>query len=443
MRNYTIITLFIITSLFWGCNGRTSRIPNEKKSDFITIDSTHFIKHGKPYHYIGCNMWYASILGSTGQGGDRERLCRELDALKALGVTNVRLLSGPDAGSDMANPAKPYLQTAPGVLNDTILRGLDYTIAELERRDMDAVIYLNNAWDWSGGYGFYLKECGYGDSPNANIEGGYDRYVNYCAAFTRDTCAQVLYYNYIKQIVSRRNTITGRLYRDEPAIMAWQLCNEPRPFARDNETKEMFAQWIARAAALIKEIDSNHLISTGSEGSVGCEGDVVLCERIHTDPNIDYLTIHIWPINWGWASRHDPDSQIDNACSKSSKYIATHTAMAQRLGKPMVIEEFGFSRQGNKASIDISTTSRDQFYHRIFSEVINSIQNGGPIAGCNFWGWSGTGRPRDLVWQAGDDYLCDPPHEPQGWYSVFDCDSTTIEVIRKATAKMKMVDMSR
>jgi hypothetical protein len=33
--------------------------------------------------------------------------------------------------------------------------------------------------------------------------------------------------------------------------MAWQLCNEPRPFARDIHTKEMFAQWIARAAALI------------------------------------------------------------------------------------------------------------------------------------------------------------------------------------------------
>jgi mannan endo-1,4-beta-mannosidase len=35
------------------------------------------------------------------------------------------------------------------------------------------------------------------------------------------------------------------------------------------------------------------------------------------------------------------------------------------------------------------------------------------------------------VWQAGDDYLSDPPHEPQGWYSVFDCDTTTIDIIKK------------
>lgn len=435
MRNYTFAALIASALLFAGCNGCSSSTRQPKGTQqLITTEGTQLIKHGEPYTFIGCNVWYASILGSTGQGGDRERLCRELDELKALGVTNVRILTGPDAGSDLANPAKPYLQSAPGVLNDTILEGLDFTIAELEKRDMDAVIYLNNAWDWSGGYGFYLKECGYGDSPNANIEGGYDRYVDYCADFSREPRAQELYYKYIEQVVSRRNTITGRLYRDEPAIMAWQLCNEPRPFAKD--VKESFAQWIAQAAALIKSIDPNHLVSTGSEGLVGCEGDMALCERIHADPNIDYITIHIWPVNWGWASRQDPDSGIDNACAKTSQYIAMHTELAQRLGKPMVIEEFGYSRQGNQAGLGIPTDSRDLFYRHIFGEVKQSIEDGGPIAGCNFWGWSGTGRPRDLVWQAGDDYLCDPPHEPQGWYSVFNCDTTTIAVIREAVTEI-------
>lgn len=426
MRKHTLAALLASTLLFSGCCHKAHT------PQFITTEGTQLFKQGKPYAFIGCNMWYASILGSTGHGGDRERLRRELDKLKTLGITNVRILTGPDAGSILANPAKPYLQSAPGVLNDTILEGLDYTLAELEKRNMEAVIYLNNAWDWSGGYGFYLKECGYGDSPNANVKGGYDRYVDYCAAFSRDTLVQELYYKYIEMVVSRRNTITGRLYRNEPAIMAWQLCNEPRPFARDNNTKEMFAGWIARAAALIKSIDPNHLVSTGSEGSVGCESDMKLCERIHADPNIDYLTIHIWPVNWGWASRQNPDSDIEKACTKSSAYIAAHTEMASRLDKPMVIEEFGYARQGNQAGIGIATDSRDRYYRHIFTEVQRSIENGGPIAGCNFWGWSGTARPRDLVWQAGDDYLCDPPHEPQGWYSVFDCDTTTITAIREA-----------
>ena len=419
--------LLVMAAIITGCSNK--KTSEESKEPLITQQGVQLIKNGKPYHYIGTNMWYASVLGSTGEGGDRERLCRELDYLKGIGVTNLRILSGPDAGSDLANPAKPYLQSAPGVLNDTILRGLDFVIAELEKRDMEAVIYLNNAWDWSGGYGFYLKECGYGDSPNTNVPGGYSEYVNYCANFSREPKAIEMYYNYIKAIVSRKNSITGRSYKDEPAIMAWQLCNEPRPFSKEN--KAAFAQWISGAAALIKSIDPNHLVSTGSEGYIGCEVDMELCREIHADKNIDYLTIHIWPVNWGWAPRSNPDSGIENACIESGKYIAEHIELAKQLDKPLVIEEFGYSRKDNLSGTGIPTDSRDIFYRYIFGQVKESATGGGVIAGCNFWGWSGSGRPRDLVWQPGDNYLCDPPHEPQGWYSVFDNDTTTIEIIKE------------
>ena len=410
-------------------SGCSKNATENSVNTLVAQQGTQFIKNGKPYHYIGTNMWYASVLGSEGEGGNRERLCNELDHLKSIGVTNLRILTGPDAGSALANPAKPYLQTAPGVLNDTILKGLDFVIAELDKRGMDAVIYLNNAWDWSGGYGFYLKECGYGDSPNTNEDGGYNRYVEYCANFSREPKAIGMYYDYIKAIVSRQNSITGRLYKDEPAIMAWQLCNEPRPFAKDN--KEAFATWISDAAALIKSIDPKHMVSTGSEGYIGCEVDMELCEKIHADKNIDYLTIHIWPVNWGWAPRSSPDSGIENACLESGNYIAEHIELAKKLNKPLVIEEFGYSRKDNISGTDIPTDSRDMFYRFIFEQVKNSVEQGNPIAGCNFWGWGGSGRPRDLVWQAGDDYLSDPPHEPQGWYSVFDCDTTTINIIKE------------
>ena len=418
--------LIMAVAMISGCSNKATTGTDR---EIITKEGVELIKDGKPYHYIGTNMWYASVLGSEGEGGNRERLCRELDHLKSIGVTNLRILTGPDAGSALANPAKPYLQTAPGVLNDTILQGLDFVIAELDKRGMDAVIYLNNAWDWSGGYGFYLKECGYGDSPDTNVPGGYSEYVDYCANFSREPKAIEMYYSYIKAIVSRTNSITGRSYKDEPAIMAWQLCNEPRPFAKDN--KEAFAKWISEAAALIKSIDPNHLVSTGSEGYIGCEVDMELCERIHADKNIDYLTIHIWPVNWGWAPRSNPDSGIGNACLESGNYIAEHIELAKKLNKPLVIEEFGYSRKDNISGTEPTTESRDIFYSFIFEQVKNSVEQNLPIAGCNFWGWGGNGRPRDLVWRAGDDYLSDPPHEPQGWYSVFDCDTTTIEIIKE------------
>ncbi len=50
---------------------------------------------------------------------------------------------------------------------------------------------------------------------------------------------------------------------------------------------------MSKAAALIKSLDPNHLVSTGSEGKWGCEMDMDLFEKIYADSNVDYLNIHI------------------------------------------------------------------------------------------------------------------------------------------------------
>ena len=69
----------------------------------------------------------------------------------------------------------------------------------------------------------------------------------------------------------------------------------------------------------------------------------------------------------------------------------------------------------------------------IYSAAIESQQSGGPIAGTNFWSWNGEGRAHhaDYKFVRGDlSYLGDPPHEPQGWYGVFDTDTSTHALIR-------------
>ena len=428
------ISAFIISmiALFTGIAPAQGQDDGEPEKKFITIEGKKLMRDGKPYHFIGTNLWYAPILGSTGEGGNRERLHKELDNLKAMGIENLRILAGADKGSTNANSVVPALQDKPGELDESLLIGLDYTLAELEKRNMTAVIYLTNSWDWSGGYGFYLRECGYGDSPNAAGEGYYE-YVKYASNFVAEERALELYYNHVKAIVSRKNTITGRYYKDEPSIMAWQICNEPRPFSKDNQSK--MARWLSKSAKLIKSIDSNHLVSTGSEGYYGCEANEHTCEFIHGDPNIDYLTVHVWPLNWGWASRNTPDNDIDAACQKSGEYIDMHVKMGENINKPVIIEEFGYCRRGNSNSLKADVESRDKLYAYIFERVKKRAEENGVIAGCNFWGWGGAGRPTSDEWKAGDDFLCDPPHEPQGWYSVFDCDKSTISLIKKYTKK--------
>lgn len=402
--------------------------------DFVTVREGRFFCKGKPYRYVGTNFWYGPILASEGAGGDRARLAAELDRLHAIGADNLRILVGADGGSREANSVRPVLQREPGMYNDTLLAGLDFLLAEMGRRDMKAVLYLTNSWDWSGGFGFYLRATGHGDSPNASGE-GYRRYVDYAAAFARDKEAQRLYLDHVRAIVSRTNRVTGRAYRDDPAIMAWQLCNEPRPFARDN--KRAFAEWTRRAATLIKETDPRHLVSTGSEGLYGCESDTALCMEVHAIPEVDYLTVHVWPANWGWAAKDRLLEDLPGACREAEKYIDLHRRMAVRLRKPCVIEEFGYPRDGNAFSPDATVTGRDAFYAFVFDRLLRDKDAACGLVGCNFWGWGGSGRPVAETWQPGDDYLCDPPHEPQGWYSVFDSDETTIRLIRRTAEALR------
>lgn len=408
-------------------------------NDFVRVNGTHFYKGGskEPYYFVGTNLWYGPILGSAGRGGNRQRLLAELDSLQALGVTNLRILAGADAGSKNVTSVTPCLQEAPGVYNDTLLVGLDYLLSEMGKRDMVAVIYLNNAWDWSGGIGFYLRATGHGDSPDAHGE-GYKKYLEYARDFNNDKKAQELYYNHIRHIVSRVNSITGKPYRDDPTIMAWQVCNEPRVFGthRGNGSGtangDGFIKWSRTTTALIKSLDPNHLVSTGSEGLIGCDYNEEHYERQHSDPNVDYLTLHIWPVNWGWASPDRLYDALPNVYVKSQECIDKHLHYANKYNMPLVIEEFGYSRDHTFYKPGSATLSRDAFFRFIFYKVRESRESNGPVAGCNFWGWGGCGRPAGKTWKPGDDFLCDPPHEPQGWYSVYDTDASTLKLIREA-----------
>ncbi len=415
-----------------ACTGGKKTIEQEPYNPFVTVKEGEFYIGDSVYRYVGSNFWYGVILASEGRGGDRKRLARELDTLQAIGINNLRILVGGDGAEGLHSHISPMLQTRPGEYNDTLLRGLDYLLDELERRDMKAVLYLNNSWEWSGGFSTYLEWAGAGKAVIPNID-GYQAYVDYAAKFSVNDSAQKLAANHVRNIVSRTNSITGRPYSESPAIMAWQIANEPRCFSDAN--KEYFAKWIRETATLIKDIDPNHLVSTGSEGSVGCQMDIDLWSRIHSYPEIDYATIHIWPKNWGWVTAETMTDSIGVATRETTEYINSHyEALRKALNsngtpsKPLVLEEFGYPRDGMAYRQGTSVSSRDEYYRHIFSEV----KNGGKINGTNFWAWGGLAEPRHEIWQPGDDYTGDPAQEPQGLYSVFASDTTTIAIIRQA-----------
>ena len=403
------------------------------KLSFVTVKDGQFYCEDYPSHFIGTNFWYGAILGSEGVGGDRERLEAELDTLKALGMVNLRVLVGGDGPDGVPTRVSPTLQKEPGVYNDTIFRGLDYLLAELAERDMKAVLYINNSWEWSGGYGMYLEWAGAGKAL-IPAEVGYKAYCDYVSQFVTDEKAKEFFYNHVKHVVSRTNTVTGKPYKDDPAIFSWQIGNEPRCFRTDSLGQAAFVDFLWTTAALIKSIDPNHMVSSGSEGKWGCEGDIALFERVHSCPDIDYMNIHIWPYNWSWVRENTLKTNLPQAIANTDEYIDEHLEVAARYGKPVVLEEFGFPRDDFQFAQGTPTTSRDEYYRHISGRIVESAKEGGLFAGLNFWGWGGLAGQSEtnLYWQPGDDYCGDPAQEQQGLNSVYACDESTVAIIRES-----------
>ena len=402
-----------------------------ENSEFVQVKGSHFILEGKPYYYLGANFWHGAYLAADLVPGDRERLIRELDLLRDHRITNLRVMASTEL-SELLMSVKPAFREKEDY-NEELLVGLDILLDELAQRDMKAVLVLNNYWQWSGGMAQYRNWTTGNPVIDPDRDGNWRGFMFQSAEFYGDEEANALYRDYISMIINRRNTVNGLFYREDPAIMAWQLANEPRPApdaASNAAHAGAFVEWVHGTAAFIQEQDENHLVSTGNEGLAGSVQSREIFMDAHSTPDIDYLTFHIWPKNWSWFDATRPDSSFGPTMEKTFGYFGDHVAFARELDKPLVLEEFGMERDGGSFDPESPTTWRDRFLSHLFSAVVDSAIAGSPMAGLNFWAWGGEGVAAhpDYFWKPGDSFTGDPPQEAQGLNSVFSSDRSTLEV---------------
>jgi mannan endo-1,4-beta-mannosidase len=413
------------------------------KDQFIRVHGTQFVYQGMPYHFAGTNMWYGAYLGSPGPTGDRPRLLRELDVLKSCGFTNLRILAASEE-SAIRRSVKPAFQRAPGVVDDSLLQGLDFLLAEMGKRHMHAVLYLGNYWEWSGGFSQYNVWTGEETVDPEDTTKGWHAFMDFSATFYANAKAMQFFRDYARSIITRVNTVTGAPYASDPTIMAWQLVNEPRP-GRDGESGRMnlpqFYKWIEETAAFIHALDTNHLVSSGSEGTVGTLQSEEYYIQAYRTPHIDYLNLHLWPLNWGWFKPDAWEKTLPQTELNAVAYINKHLALSRELNKPIVMDEFGLGRDGGNILPGTATRARDEYYRLICGVIEDSARAGAPFAGSNFWAWGGEGIARhpDGMWRRGDPFLGDPPQEPQGRNSVFVSDTSTLRILRKHAEAMSTI----
>jgi len=96
--------------------------------------------------------------------------------------------------------------------------------------------------------------------------------------------------HFLDFILNRKNTVNGILYKNDPAILAWQLGNEFGSYPGDrglkyDEWSPRILEWSLEMAAYIKKTDPNHLVmeAGGADRS-----------KLIADPNVDIISDHLY-----------------------------------------------------------------------------------------------------------------------------------------------------
>lgn len=402
-----------------------------QKPDFVTTRNGQFYLNQKAHRFIGVNYWCAAILGMKKPPGDRTRLIKELDFLAKNGISNLRVLVSSEGDSTYPYRIFPSYQPRQGEFREDFLNGLDFLLNECGKRNLKLVLYFTNNWEWSGGFGQYLEWNGFGPPPMAKTpQSDWDNYCAYIARFYSCQPCTTEVNTLINKVVNRQNSITGGLYKNDPAIFAWELANEPRPMLP--EANEAYLAWIENTAERIKKLDPNHLLTIGCEGDVAFGWKMEPYKIVHSLPTVDYLTIHIWPKNWKWF----PDTAIAEnmgiVLEKSQAFLERHTELANQLKKPLVLEEFGLPRDGHQFTKESTVFSRNRYFAWAIDQLIRARTKNSNLSGVCFWAFAGisTFPFRGQFWKMGEPFMGDPPFEEQGLNGVFETDASTWKIIR-------------
>jgi mannan endo-1,4-beta-mannosidase len=346
--------LFLVASPNAGTSG--------SKDEFVRQRGGRFMLGRKPFRFIGANV------AVMYRDQDREQMPETMRQAAQAGIKVVRVWAfgegGPNDVKPMADfedwPRNHYFRLAPGQWNEDAFVYLDRVIAEAAKNNIYVQLCLANWWRDTGGVTQYLRWAGINDAADDRYKFGINN--EKAILFYTNPETRRLYREHLEKLAIRRNTITGVLYRDDPAIFGWELMNEAQVIT--GRWAERRA-WFAEMSAYLKSLDPNHLIAPGAWGyRSSSERREWLAD--HAIPTIDYCDVHSYP-------RDDHDSFVDSPAALK-EFIENRAAAAFSIRKPLVFGEFGMGVEGHNGA------SQAEWYKAFFE---GNVRAG--AGGAMFW----------------------------------------------------------
>ena len=185
------------------------------------------------------------------------------------------------------------------------LERLDFLLNEARKRNLKLIIAFLDFWDYTGGA--QQVRAWYGSQDKNTF-------------FFQDARTKADFRTLVRAILSRKNTLNGVTFKDDPTIFAWELMNEP-----NFEPEDLSVSWISEMSSYVKSLDFNHMVSSGAANVSNGISEITI-------PSLDFATWHGYPIYY------------NQTASEMDSLISRYCTMAGNVGKPVLLEEFGYAR---------------------------------------------------------------------------------------------------
>jgi endo-1,4-beta-mannosidase len=352
-----LMTILVIAALFFtkALNPvKTCHLP------WVTVAKTSFIKDGNFFKFVGASA--VNLVFYDNWDLDVER------ALSGAKENNISVL-------------RIYLDWGWG-----------------KEEDYDRIL------DLAAKYGIYViltltDCCCSGDYKNEK------EYFQVHAPFCDITniAARTAFKKRIKQIIERRNSVNGRIYRQDSTILAWEIANELEYWRFSfRETHD----WLEDVAKYIKSLDTQHLVTVGLSLKSFEKEKIVVFSKIFDNSGIDFISYHFYPEDLALGK----DEKKSISVHSSRVKIVTENLLAA--GKPVILGEFGFS---NSARVNLEAKAVPGsaiFYNEFMKGIMDAAFSSG-ASGVMFWGWGVPGEHDIPMWwnqeshSVSDKVFCD------------------------------------
>ncbi|KAF6793824.1 mannan endo-1,4-beta-mannosidase C [Colletotrichum sojae] len=299
------------------------------RKGYVTVKGTKFQLDGEDFNFAGSNAYYFPF--DNNQADVEAGLTAAKDAglkvFRTWGFNDKNVTYDPEGlpkyGGEGAGDTDIVFQrwydNGTSVIN---IEAFDKVVDAATKVGIKLIVALTNNWADYGGMDVYTVNLG------GKYHDDFYHVPKIKDAFKR----------YVKEMVTR--------YKDSPAIMAWELGNEPRCGAdgvrnlprSDDCTPERLGAWIEEMSAYVKSLDKHHLVTWGGEGGFNIESDDWAYNGADGSdfdhelalPNIDFGTFHSYPDWWS------------KTVEWTEQWIRDHAASGRAVGKPVVHEEYGW-----------------------------------------------------------------------------------------------------